>query len=38
MQSLIKAVKNFAKANPAFLTKIDDLTVSYLDEQAWLTG
>ena len=38
MQSLLKTVKDFAKANPAFFTKIDGLTVSYLDEQAWLTG
>jgi hypothetical protein len=38
MQSLLKAVMDFAKANPAFFTKIDSLTVSYLDEQAWLTG
>jgi hypothetical protein len=38
VQYLIKAVKSFAKANPAFFNKIDGLTVSYLDEQAWLTG
>ncbi|MGD0753293.1 MAG: hypothetical protein ABSA23_18065 [Anaerolineales bacterium] len=38
MQYLIKSVKDFAKANPTFFTKIDGLTVSYLDEQAWLTS
>jgi ribosomal protein L17 len=38
MQYFIEAVKSFAKANPIFFNKIDGLTVSYLDEQAWLTG
>ena len=37
MQDLLAAVKAFAKANPIF-DKTDALQVSFLNEQAWLTG